>query len=89
MQNITNAIFDTFLHIYVEIIPVETLNDFDDEDFIPNLDMNPEEIKEKYYLEILTAMLSNSEFVRTTENADIVEQAKVITELAYNHYYHE
>ena len=31
MQNITNAIFDTFLHIYVEIINLETLEDFDDE----------------------------------------------------------
>ena len=31
IQNITNTIFDTFLHIYVEIIPIETLEDFDDE----------------------------------------------------------
>jgi hypothetical protein len=31
MQNITNAIFDTFLHIYVEVIPEETLDDFDEE----------------------------------------------------------
>jgi hypothetical protein len=31
IQNINNAIFDTFLHIYVEIIPEETLNDYDDE----------------------------------------------------------
>ena len=31
IHNINNAIFDTFLHIYVEIIPEETLNDYDDE----------------------------------------------------------
>jgi hypothetical protein len=31
IQHITNTIFDTFLHIYVEIIDVETLEDFDDE----------------------------------------------------------
>jgi len=31
IQNINNVIFDTFLHIYVEIIPEETLNDYDDE----------------------------------------------------------
>jgi hypothetical protein len=31
IQNITDIIFDTFLHIYVEIIPEETLNDYDDE----------------------------------------------------------
>ena len=31
IQNITNTIFDTFLHIYVEVIPEETLEDFDDE----------------------------------------------------------
>jgi hypothetical protein len=31
IENINNAIFDTFLHIYVEIIPEETLEDYDDE----------------------------------------------------------
>ena len=31
IQNITNTIFDTFLHIYVEVIPEETLKDFDEE----------------------------------------------------------
>jgi hypothetical protein len=31
IENINNAIFDTFLHIYVGIIPEETLDDYDDE----------------------------------------------------------
>jgi hypothetical protein len=31
IENINNAIFDTFLHIYVEIIPEETLDDYQDE----------------------------------------------------------